>query len=121
MGTEPVPAGSGWAGKNVTIRLYDTAGSPSRRRPHTWRSLFFAPWTSLRPCLGQGASWRVEGWAGKKVACAHPAGDSDSNTARELIAAYYATIEFFRSLLEGHHGAAPTVVADGVRMPSFII
>jgi hypothetical protein len=23
---------------------------------------------SLRPCLGQGASWRAEGWAGKKVA-----------------------------------------------------
>jgi hypothetical protein len=24
----------------------DTAGSPSRRRPQAWRSLFFAPWTS---------------------------------------------------------------------------
>jgi hypothetical protein len=31
---------------------------------------------------------------------AHPAGDSDTETARELIAAYYATIEFFRSVLD---------------------
>ncbi|WHZ13372.1 MAG: hypothetical protein OJF52_000204 [Nitrospira sp.] len=30
---------------------------------------------------------------------AHPAGDSDADTARELIAVYYATIELFRSLL----------------------
>lgn len=31
---------------------------------------------------------------------AHPAGYSDADQARELIATYYATIEFFRSLLE---------------------
>jgi hypothetical protein len=31
---------------------------------------------------------------------AHPGGDSDTTTTRELNAAYYATIEF-RSLLEG--------------------
>ena len=30
---------------------------------------------------------------------AHPAGYSDTDTARELIATYCATIEFFRSLL----------------------
>ena len=30
---------------------------------------------------------------------AHPAGDSDTNTPRELIALYCAKIEFFRSLL----------------------
>ncbi len=30
---------------------------------------------------------------------AHPAGYSDADTARELIAAYCAAIEFFRSLL----------------------
>ncbi|MCE3224875.1 MAG: hypothetical protein K0S58_3055 [Nitrospira sp.] len=46
----------------------DTAGSPPRRRPQTWRSLCFAPWTSLRPCLRQGASLTRRGWAGKKVA-----------------------------------------------------
>ena len=33
----------------ITPRLKDTAGSPPRRRPQTWRSLFFAPRTSLRP------------------------------------------------------------------------
>jgi len=32
--------------------------------------------------------------------CAHPAGDSDTNTPRELIALYCAKIEFFRSLLK---------------------
>ena len=31
---------------------------------------------------------------------AHPVGDSDTNTPRELIALYCAKIEFFRSLLE---------------------
>ncbi|SLM44491.1 hypothetical protein NSND_61924 [Nitrospira sp. ND1] len=31
---------------------------------------------------------------------AHPATDSDTNTPHELISAYDATIEFFRSLLE---------------------
>jgi hypothetical protein len=31
---------------------------------------------------------------------AHPAGDSDTDTTHELNAAYDATIEFFRSLLE---------------------
>jgi len=30
------------------LRAQDTAGSPARRRPQTWRSLFFAPWTSPR-------------------------------------------------------------------------
>ena len=29
----------------------DTAGSPSRRRPQAWRSLFFAPWTSRQVAL----------------------------------------------------------------------
>ncbi len=33
----------------TTLPIEDTAGSPSRRRPHTWRSFFIAPWTSLRP------------------------------------------------------------------------
>jgi hypothetical protein len=28
----------------------DTAASPTRRRPQTWRSLFFAPWTSPGDC-----------------------------------------------------------------------
>ena len=28
------------------LHAQDTAGSPTRRRPQTWRSLFFAPWTS---------------------------------------------------------------------------
>jgi len=37
--------------------------------------------------------------------CAHPAGDSDTNTPRELIALYCAKIEFFRNLL----GACPTL------------
>jgi len=40
---------------------------------------------------------------------AHPASYSDTNTTRELIAAYHATIEFFRSLLDA--GGAPT---DGI-------
>ena len=30
-------------------RPQDTAGSPTRRRAQAWRSLFFAPCTSLRP------------------------------------------------------------------------
>ncbi len=38
---------------------------------------------------------------------AHPAGYSDTDAARELIAAYYATIEFFRSLLNA--GAGRTI------------
>ncbi|HJR75584.1 MAG TPA: hypothetical protein VJ805_01385, partial [Nitrospiraceae bacterium] len=29
------------------LRTQDTAVSPARRRPQAWRSLFFAPWTSL--------------------------------------------------------------------------
>ena len=37
---------------------------------------------------------------------AHPAGDSEADMARELIAAYYATIEFFRSLLEAGLGGS---------------
>jgi hypothetical protein len=36
-----------------TIRLEDRAGSPPRRRSQAWRSSIFAPWTSLRPCLGR--------------------------------------------------------------------
>ena len=50
------PGAPGWVGAIGDIlfqiclglsRLHeDTAGSPTRRRPQTWRSLFFAPWTS---------------------------------------------------------------------------
>jgi hypothetical protein len=61
--------------------------------------IFFASRTSLRPCLGQGASLTRRGRAGKKVAFLRilrailiPA------CQRELIAAYCAEIEF-RSLL----------------------
>ena len=39
----------GGAGKNVAPRLSDTAGSPSRRRAQTWRSLFIAPCTLPQP------------------------------------------------------------------------
>jgi hypothetical protein len=35
--------------KKNTIRLQDTAGSPSRRRARTWRSFFIAPCAWLRP------------------------------------------------------------------------
>jgi len=31
---------------SLRLHAQDTAGSPTRRRPQTWRSLFFAPWTS---------------------------------------------------------------------------
>ena len=45
---------------------------------------------------------------------AHPASYSDTNTTRELIAAYHATIEFFRSLLDAGcartRGAAATFI-----------
>jgi len=32
------------------LHAADTAASPTRRRPQAWRSLFFAPWTSLCDC-----------------------------------------------------------------------
>jgi hypothetical protein len=35
-----------WEGRNDQPPFADTAGTPSRQRPQTWRSLFFAPWTS---------------------------------------------------------------------------
>jgi hypothetical protein len=41
---------SGRAGEKVYDSPQDTAGSPSRRRAQTWRSLFVAPCASLRPC-----------------------------------------------------------------------
>jgi hypothetical protein len=62
----------------ITLRVADLAAA--------------LPWDKAR----LGAS----GWASKKVAFfAHPAGYSDADQARELIAAYCAAIEFFRSLL----------------------
>jgi hypothetical protein len=42
---------------------------------------------------------------------AHPAGYSDADTARELIAAYCEVIEFFRSLL------GPQLLLTVVRLP----
>ena len=38
---------------------------------------------------------------------AHPAGDADTDTAHELIRPYCATIELFRSLLDGSAGKLP--------------
>ena len=47
---------------------------------------------------------------------AHPAGDSDTNTPRELIAVYCAKIEFFRSLLKKKIEAIRTVLDDDYRV-----
>jgi len=50
-GKEPVSAGLGAGrGSMDTLRLQDTAGSPSRARAQTRRSFFIAPYASLRPC-----------------------------------------------------------------------
>ncbi|MGB5046581.1 MAG: hypothetical protein WBO11_16600, partial [Nitrospira sp.] len=46
---------------------------------------------------------------------AHPATDSDTNTPHELIAAYDATIEFFRSLLEMSRQVSPICLSDEVQ------
>jgi hypothetical protein len=48
---------------------------------------------------------------------AHPASYSDTNTTRELIAAYYAAIEFFRCLLDA--GGAPTACAPSLAAAAF--
>jgi hypothetical protein len=41
--------GRGGRVRTVTPLRQDAADSLSRRRPETWRSLFVAPWISLRP------------------------------------------------------------------------
>ena len=48
-GSVLVSLGASRLGKE-SIQASDTAGSPSRRRAQTWRSLFVAPCASLRPC-----------------------------------------------------------------------
>ncbi|MCC2641588.1 MAG: hypothetical protein K0S45_2001 [Nitrospira sp.] len=45
-----------------------SAAAFSHRSAATVRHECDSSLRSLRPCLGQGASWRAEGWAGKKVA-----------------------------------------------------
>jgi hypothetical protein len=69
MGKAPVSAGSGRVGENDYAsasrhcRLRRHGPLTTRGRPQAWRSLFFAPCTSLRPCLRNGAPWRaVVGW-----------------------------------------------------------
>ena len=86
MGTEPVPAGSGWAGKNE----HD---SPPRHGRLTVSpaaahvTLIILRAVDLTAALLDGLF-------------AHPVGSSDTNQPGELPVAYCAKIEFFRGVLE---------------------
>ena len=74
MGTEPVPAGSGWAGKNE----HD---SPPRHCRFTVSPAFTDVTLIILRVADLAAAW-LDGLF------AHSAGFSDTHTPRELIAAY---------------------------------
>ena len=67
------------------MRKKSASGVLASLRDSTYRSVRLA--SSLTAALLEGLF-------------AHPASYSDTNTTRELIAAYHATIELFRSLLD---------------------